>query len=94
MTKDEQHSHTSGPWKLSTRYPKSAGVICIEHPRFDALDVTTREWARTLEEHQANAYLVMAGPDMKGALEFIAANSGDPVMERVALAAIAKAEGR
>lgn len=28
------------------------------------------------------------------ALRFVAANSGDPVMENVALAAIAKAEGR
>lgn len=38
--------------------------------------------------------LSAAAPEMKAALEFILANSGDPVMENAARAALAKAEGK
>ncbi len=48
------------------------------------------KWA----ERAAQWNLERAAPEMKAALEFIRDNSGDPVMENVARAAIAKAENR
>jgi hypothetical protein len=88
-------THTPGPWTLAlydngcftvtgTMGDMHGAILCS---RSDVPD-------RFVGEGNANAHLIAAAPDMKDALEFIAANSGDPVMENVARAAIAKAEGR
>jgi hypothetical protein len=50
--------------------------------------------APRLEKEAADRRIRNAAADMLGALKYIRVNSGDPVIENVAEAAIAKAEGR
>jgi len=56
--------HTPGSWVITQKYDDDRGVICVEHPTFDAIDIVTDRWADSFEEHQANARLVVAGPGL------------------------------
>lgn len=84
-------THTPGPWiarvdlfrppKLFVHAPDSYAVCRVMTAHYHA------------EVARANAHVIAAAPEMFSALEFILEHSGDPVMENVARAAIAKAEG-
>jgi hypothetical protein len=97
--KSNRTTHTPGPWEVAKkRYLESAGVICVEHPNHDALDVITAGWSESEEEHQANARLVAAAPDLYAALkafkQAVADGEGLAPCYDMANAAIRKAEGR
>lgn len=99
---------TPGPWEIRDDYTQDHGVICVEHPAWDAIDVIMPQWSNmdSPEEHQANARLIAAAPDLYDALQecsfrlaALVAASGDfsDVNAKAldaATAALAKAEGR
>ena len=93
-------SYTPGPWEVRWDYTRDRGIICVEHPAYDALDVVLPYWAKTAKEHKANARLVAAAPELLNAC-LLAADCIDKFKGKLSpgakdrlLAAIAKAEGR
>ena len=92
-------AHTPGPWVVNTnrRYGNALGVICVEHPEFDAIDVLTVGWSDSEQEHKANARLIAAAPDLLQALKFALSEASGfacpAATERVLREAVSKAEG-
>lgn len=87
--------HTPGPWEAQTHIANEA--INRVRPVFDRRNMgklPACEGGGFYIRNRADAHLIAAAPDMLEALRFIAANSGDPVMEASASAAIAKAEAQ
>ena len=78
--------HTQGPWEAVNEE--------IISPNSDAniADVYLHDGISP-SEWQGNRRLIAAAPEMLDALHRIAAASGDPIVENIAKAAIAKAEG-
>jgi hypothetical protein len=76
---------TPGPWHVGPHYKSD---IESRFGRIAECGVTRGPQA------EADAQLIAAAPDLLSALYYILEHSGDPVMENVARAAIAKAEGR
>lgn len=74
-------AHTPGPWSNDFNVEISVGHKSICGMRFPFDE----------EEHQANAWLIAAAPDLLAALNALQANPNDPRAHRQALDAIAKA---
>lgn len=88
------HSYVCGkPAKIERDGKWYCGIhdpVRVDTKRAERDAEVNRQWAvRTAQRN-----LEHAAPEMKAALEFILANSGDPVMENVARAALAKAAGK
>lgn len=98
---------TPGPWR-SVIHPDDASknayeIACIPHPDVDAIDIVVtspRNGWGTPEQHECNAYLIAAAPDLYEALEdlrsslIVLMKSSDLTEElKQADAALAKARG-
>lgn len=95
--------HTPGPWRaVSGDDDPQYGEVefaCVEHPRYDAIEICTSRYGATVEEHFANARLIAAAPDLLAALsqivravKYTSGVSLDFAVQE-AEAAIAKVEG-
>lgn len=63
--------HTPGPWRaaIGDRYRPEDGecrdeLACIPHSSYDAVDVFASRQALSSAEHEANAHLIAAAPDL------------------------------
>lgn len=95
--------HTPGPWAISEgrklRQEASCGSVPIKSPGNDLALCSVATYQRESGEWEANARLIAAAPDLLAALKNLAcpAHFGSRCLDRdyqMALAAIAKADGR
>jgi hypothetical protein len=96
----QQTQHTPGPWTADSgdgqyygvfRESDGGGICYLSEPGGQLLP-TDRNWP----EHEANARLIAAAPDLLAALRNIIAaprNASRAFIHEIARAAIAKAEG-
>lgn len=91
MSAQTKAAHTPGPW--TWRDDEYNGLDGVGG---EVLTYASYEncWVAFGPHRHANAHLIAAAPTMKEALERIRECSGDPVIESICEAAIAKAEGR
>ena len=68
------NQHTPGPWRIDwsggapTRDESNCELVCLPHPTFDAIEIFCRSERDHYDEHQANARLIAAAPDLLEAL--------------------------
>jgi hypothetical protein len=90
--------HTPGPWAIK-RTPNRITDFGQTHPAVNGWRVSCQRYEMAPEEHEANARLIAAAPELLALLQDIEAclDIGDPVDRASHLsqirAAIAKAEG-
>ena len=82
---------TPGPWEAIARTNAYIEIEAPNQPGYAAKKVATV----SLTNHEANARLIAAAPDLLEALQFIRTNGEDQADKaaRMAIAAIAKATG-
>ena len=95
--------HTPGPWRADSTHVRTAinSIATVNNQRkhIAMINITKNpEYEITIEEHEANAMLIAAAPDLLEALEMLAAVDfgADGSVERgarLARIAIAKATG-